>query len=151
MNEKVTIGERVQKIRFDLDLSQTQFGEKLGKSHATISKIEANETQLNEAIINGLILHFNVNKDWLLKGEGNMFIASGRKTPSSKDSWGKELFTEFKKQINDEMRKKDEEISWLRAQMTTLIANVGKLTATSENAMSVNWNEDYKMTGSGNF
>lgn len=151
MEKEQTIGDRLQLLRVHLRYSQSKFGKLLDRSGPNISKIESGENPLSENLLDSLELKLNANRSWLLTGEGEMFLTKKDDSKGFSESWAKNLLNDFKSSINDEMRKKDEEISWLRAQMTTLIANVGKLTATSENAMSVFWNEDYKMTGSGNF
>ncbi|HBG7720994.1 TPA: helix-turn-helix transcriptional regulator [Clostridioides difficile] len=66
--------ERIYKIRTSLKMSQREFGEKLGVSRDVISNIEYNRVTPKPVFIQHLCELYNVNKEWLLTGEGEMFI-----------------------------------------------------------------------------
>lgn len=69
-----TISTRIRKIRKDANLSQPAFGEKLGVSKDVISNIEYDRVEPKPLLINYMCEIFNVNKDWLTKGTGEMYI-----------------------------------------------------------------------------
>ncbi|MCQ4925045.1 helix-turn-helix domain-containing protein [Tissierella carlieri] len=64
----VTIGERIKKIRLDLNMNQIDFCSKIGITQGSLSEIESNN---NNPSINTLIaIHtmFNVDFEYLLLG-----------------------------------------------------------------------------------
>ena len=71
------IYERVRELRKKhLKLSQTDFGEKIGVSRSVINNIELNTLAKPEKKVSLMKLickEFNVNEDWLLNGNGEMF------------------------------------------------------------------------------
>lgn len=69
----MTQGERVKKIRATLSLTLEKFGEKLGVGKTAISKIEKNERSLTEQMAKSICREYNVNYDYLVHGEGEMF------------------------------------------------------------------------------
>lgn len=69
----MTQGERVKEIRKNLTLTLEKFGEKLGVGKTAISKIERNENTLTDQMAKAICHEYNVNYDWLICGEGEMF------------------------------------------------------------------------------
>lgn len=69
----MTQGERVKKIRKTLDLTLDKFGEKLGVKKQTISRIENGVNKLTEQMILSICREYNVNYDYLVHGEGEIF------------------------------------------------------------------------------
>lgn len=69
----MTQGERVKEIRKSLDLTLEKFGEKLGVGKTAISKIEKGERNLTEQMTISICREYNVNYDYLIRGEGDMF------------------------------------------------------------------------------
>ena len=69
----MTQGERVKLIRAELNLTLEKFGDRVGVGKAAISKIEKNENRLSDQMIKAICREFNVNYDWLVYGEGEMF------------------------------------------------------------------------------
>lgn len=65
--------ERIKTLRKILGLTQKEFGEKIGVSNFTISDIEKGKRILTERNMNLICERFNVNKEWLKKGSGDMF------------------------------------------------------------------------------
>lgn len=72
MNE---INTRILLIRQGLGLSRRAFGEPLAASDSVIKNLENNLTAPKPAFIDLLCRTYNVNKQWLLTGEGEMFNA----------------------------------------------------------------------------
>lgn len=70
--------ERVKTLRKELKLTQTEFGEKLGRNVRTIQYYEAGNRQIDSATIKLICSVYNVNPDWLLNGTGEMFIGENR-------------------------------------------------------------------------
>ena len=66
-------GERVLKIRKALDLTMEQFGDKLGVQKSAISKIEKDKVNLSDQMIKSICREYNVNYDYLVYGEGEVF------------------------------------------------------------------------------
>lgn len=69
----MTQGERVKKIRKELNLTLEKFGEKLGVTKTAISKIEKNERNLTDQMTISICREYNVNYDWLISEEGDPF------------------------------------------------------------------------------
>ena len=74
----MTRGERVREIRKVKDLTLEKFGEQLGVTKTTISRIEKGVNNLTDQMAKGICREYNVNEDWLLNGEGDMFIEQTR-------------------------------------------------------------------------
>lgn len=69
----MTQGERVREIRNALKLSLEVFGEKLGVTRAAMSNIERGQRSLTEQMTRAICREYNVNYDYLVNGEGEMF------------------------------------------------------------------------------
>lgn len=71
----MNINARIKKLRQSLNLSQDDFGKKLGVTRGAITNIELNKTEPKPLFINLICEVFNVNTNWLLNGEGDMFLS----------------------------------------------------------------------------
>lgn len=71
-------GERFQKLRKALGFTLREFGEQLNMSHGHISDIEHERKILTDRLIELLNLKYNVRKDWLVDGTGEMFAVITR-------------------------------------------------------------------------
>lgn len=69
----MTQGERVREIRKYLGLTLEQFGEKLGVQRSAVSKIERGERGLTDQMVKSICREYNVNYDYLMYGDGEMF------------------------------------------------------------------------------
>ena len=69
MNE----GEHIRKIRTSLKMSLETFGEKLGVTRAAMSNIERGQRKLTDQMARSICREYNVNYDYLIYGEGEMF------------------------------------------------------------------------------
>ena len=78
------IHERFKELRKYLKMTQTEFGEQLGKTMRTIQEYE----RANRAITDGVLLNlqekFNVNIEWMRTGEGSMFLSDNEKKADEK-------------------------------------------------------------------
>ena len=70
MNE---INARILLIRQKLGISRRVFGEPLAASDSVIKNLENNLTDPKPAFIDLICRTYNVNRTWLLTGEGEMF------------------------------------------------------------------------------
>ncbi len=68
--------ERIKKIRKALDLTQQKFADKLGVKRNTIAMYEMGKTSPSQQTINSICREFNVNKEWICNGTGEMFKAA---------------------------------------------------------------------------
>lgn len=69
----MTNGERVNEVRKSLGLTLEKFGEKLGVTKTTISRIEKGVNNLTDQMAISICREYNVNYDYLMYGEGEMF------------------------------------------------------------------------------
>lgn len=68
------IKERIKEIRQDNNLSQKAFGEMLGVSRDVITNIEYGRVKPKQLLLNHMCEVFNINKEWLIEGTGEMYI-----------------------------------------------------------------------------
>lgn len=69
----MTQGERIKVIRKELGLTLEKFGEKLGVTKTTISRIEKGVNNLTDQMARSICREYNVDYDYLMYGEGEMF------------------------------------------------------------------------------
>lgn len=65
---------RIKQLRLLLNLTQEEFGKKIGVTRSAISYLESGRSSLTEHMLFMICLIFNVNKNWLRDGTGEMFI-----------------------------------------------------------------------------
>lgn len=71
----MTQGERVKELRTNLlDLTLEKFGERLGVTKTTISRIERGVNSLTDQMAKAICREYNVNYFWLTEGDGDPFI-----------------------------------------------------------------------------
>lgn len=80
LEESKKLGERIKWIREELELTQNEFANQLGISNNTLARYESGRQNINEYIISNICRTFNVNYDWLTKGESTMFLTRSSKT-----------------------------------------------------------------------
>ena len=68
------MNERIKKLRKTLDLTQQEFGERIGMKRNSIALIEGGRNTSEQTIF-AICREFNVNETWLRTGEGDMFVA----------------------------------------------------------------------------
>lgn len=66
--------ERLLELRKALNLTQTQFGEKIGLTRAAIAAYERGIAKPTGSALKCMEVIFNVNMNWLETGEGEMFV-----------------------------------------------------------------------------
>lgn len=72
--EDNAIGERIRMIRKKLDLSQDEFGKKIGLTRGAITNAELGRAAIKPLFIEHICDTFRVNEKWITTGEGEMFI-----------------------------------------------------------------------------
>lgn len=73
-----TIQDRLKFLRKNLNLTQTEFGNKINRSLRAIQNYESGGRSINGDLLLDLQEKFNVNIDWLRTIEGEMFIKKKR-------------------------------------------------------------------------
>ena len=76
----MTENERVRAVRQALGLSQQEFGSRIGIKISAMSYLESGKSRLTESNAILICKEFNVSREWLLNGTGEMFL------PESSDS-----------------------------------------------------------------
>ena len=72
------MNERIKKVRNSLNISQTDFAQKLSVSRSAICKMESGENYPSEQTIKLICNEFSVNEEWLRTGNGKMFKSRTR-------------------------------------------------------------------------
>jgi len=68
-----TVSERIKAVRKALGISQRDFCGGIYLSHSFYAKIETGTRSPNERVYELICTKYNVNKDWLITGKGEMF------------------------------------------------------------------------------
>lgn len=87
------MNERIKGIRKHLKLSQEEFAKRLGITGSGLSNIESGKRSVTEQMTIAICQIFNVSKDWLCDGKGEMF---------NKDSRDSEIDTFINTVLSDE-------------------------------------------------
>lgn len=66
------MNERIKQVRLSLNLSQTEFGKRVGLTQNYIWMIEKGSRVPSERAIASICREFNVNEEWLETGNGEM-------------------------------------------------------------------------------
>lgn len=67
------MNERIKELRKILNLSQDEFGYRLGVTNTAISGYESGRRNPTEQIIKSICREFNVNEEWFRNGDGDIF------------------------------------------------------------------------------
>ncbi len=68
------VNERIKKVRRALDLTQKEFGDRIGIKRNSVALIENGRSTSDQTIFS-ICREFDVNEEWLRNGEGEMFKA----------------------------------------------------------------------------
>ncbi|MDR1362429.1 MAG: helix-turn-helix transcriptional regulator [Spirochaetaceae bacterium] len=69
------IRDRIQKSREALNVSQREFAKRIFVSKTLLSEIELGNRKVSDKTIQLISTEFNINKEWLITGKGEMFTA----------------------------------------------------------------------------
>lgn len=72
----MNINERLEHIRKSEKLSRVKFGKKLGKSEDAIYNLERDRATISKEFIELVCNTFEINKEWLMYGTGEMYNIS---------------------------------------------------------------------------
>lgn len=67
------MNKRIKELRQTLNLSQDEFAQAIGLSKSGISALESGTRKVNGKHIRMLEITYNVNPQWILTGEGDIF------------------------------------------------------------------------------
>lgn len=70
----MTYNERVRALRKELGLTLQAFGDRLGVTRATVSRIENGVNNLSDQMVVSICREYGVSEEWLRDGEGEMFV-----------------------------------------------------------------------------
>ena len=68
------MNERIKKLRQALNLSQDEFGKRLGVTRGGITNIELNKVEPKPLFVDLICREFNASENWIRTGEGEMFV-----------------------------------------------------------------------------
>ena len=77
-----TIGERIKRLRLSQEpkMSQEQFARRIGATPTVISRYEAGLREVPSTVIHSICREFNVCREWLVNGKGEMNVPTASKT-----------------------------------------------------------------------
>lgn len=70
--------ERIKQIRKSLNLTQEEFGKRIGYTRGAVTNIELQKVEPKPLMLDLICREFNVNEQWLRTGEGEMFVQHSR-------------------------------------------------------------------------
>lgn len=70
----MSINDRIKQLRKSLNLSQTDFGKKLGVSRDVINNLDRSAVDPKPLMLDHICSVYNVNPDWLMHGTGEMLL-----------------------------------------------------------------------------
>lgn len=95
----IILNTRIKQVREDFELTQEEFGKRIGSARNTIANYENGNRTPGRSIILSICREFGVNEDWLVNGTGgpdNMYIPEDLKYIQNMGKLGNEK-NEFKK------------------------------------------------------
>lgn len=79
MSDKIQ--PRIKTLRQTLGMSQTDFGRKIGVTRSVLSNLDLGITTLQDPLLSLVCSVFNVRREWLESGEGEMFEPQDAEAP----------------------------------------------------------------------
>ena len=73
-----TTNTRIRKLRKALDLTQEEFGKRIGVKRNTVATYEIGRNTPIDAVVSNICREFHVREEWLRTGEGEMFLPPPR-------------------------------------------------------------------------
>lgn len=68
------MNKRIFTVRQFSELSMRAFGERIGISGPSVARLESGENNPSEQTIRAICSEFNINRDWLVDGIGEMSV-----------------------------------------------------------------------------
>jgi len=111
----MSVNQRFKKIRKSLGyLNQGKFGMLLGTNQVGISDIETGKKKISVEIMENLFNKYNVNLNYLITGNGNMFIKTElNKVQEEQPIYDKNRQSNMELKAALEECRKDKERAWL--------------------------------------
>lgn len=78
------MNDRIRELRKALGLTLEKFGERIGVTKMTISRIEKGVNNVTDQMFKSICREFNVNEEWLRTGNGSMFNELSQKEQITK-------------------------------------------------------------------
>lgn len=99
---KTTTSQRVTDLRTRLKLSQAEFAAALGMTATGIWKIEQGETNPRTSTLAAICEKFNVDRDWLIAGKGELRFVSetASRGRSQENPWQDALVKSLQDRVN---------------------------------------------------
>lgn len=72
------MNERIRQLRKALSLTLEEFGQRVGVTKQTVSRIENGVNSVTEQMFKSICREFYVNEEWLRNGTGGMFKEMSR-------------------------------------------------------------------------
>lgn len=64
--------DRIHQIRLDAKLTTREFADRIGINNSSVSMYETGKRAPSNAVVTAICKEFNINKAWLMNGEGPM-------------------------------------------------------------------------------
>ena len=112
-----SINKRIKTLRISLNLSQTEFANKIGTTLTTISRIENGGSTPQISTTKKIIEIFNIDSEWLLNGNGSMYSEDLSKIDKSKNNWKEEAYLQLK-EYNESLK---QEVLFLKSIVSGLL------------------------------
>lgn len=68
------MNERIKELRKSLNLTLEKFGDRLGVTKVTVSRLENGERNVTDQMFKSICREFNVSENWLRTGKGEMYV-----------------------------------------------------------------------------
>jgi transcriptional regulator with XRE-family HTH domain len=96
-------------------LSQEEFGKRIYVSQSLLAEIESGNRKITDRTIQLIVSEYNVNKDWILTGNGDMFSAP---PPDMKKEQLLEIFNELDGMLQDYLLLQSKELLKIQKKKT---------------------------------
>ncbi len=115
------MNERLILMRKKLKLSQIALAKLLKCSQPNISDYEKGKVSVPISALQIISKTYNINLNWLITGEGNMFMGEDEPCkPKGDKSKKEEVSDTYRKQLEEELKKAQEELVRLRERNSKL-------------------------------
>ena len=105
------INKRIKEIIRYLNISDTEFSKRISMPQSTISNIFNRDSDIKYSILESILTQFEfISSEWLLRGEGSMFISNSKVDKTNYEK----LLEEYTKQTEDLLSERDDEIRRLQ-------------------------------------
>ncbi|GEM_PF-2290255 len=100
----VNISKRLTELRKKQDMSQADFAERMGTNKVQVSRYETGERTPTVDYIIKLVEVFKINTNWLIAGNGEMFLDQEKRAKEPKDDGFDETIKALQKLTPDRQK-----------------------------------------------